>query len=63
MVVRDIDELIVINGEAHHIHEEMRGSNLFIDIDNKLKQKGGWSFFQQMLPLLQRTTKAQSLFR
>lgn len=41
MMVRDIDELIVINDEAHHIHEENAWLKSIRDIDNKLKQKGG----------------------
>ncbi|MBP9751480.1 MAG: DEAD/DEAH box helicase family protein [Candidatus Moranbacteria bacterium] len=41
MVVRDIDELIIINDEAHHIHEENAWLKSIRDIDNKLKQKGG----------------------
>jgi len=41
MVVRDINELIIINDEAHHIHEENAWFNCIRDIDNKLKQKGG----------------------
>ncbi len=41
MVVRDIDELIVINDEAHHIHEENAWLKSIRDINNKLKQKGG----------------------
>ena len=41
MIVRDIDELIVINDEAHHIHEENAWLKCIRDIDNKLKQKGG----------------------
>jgi type III restriction enzyme len=40
MVVRDIDELIIINDEAHHIHEENAWLKAIRDIDNKLKQKG-----------------------
>lgn len=40
MVVRDIDELIVINDEAHHIHEENAWLKSVRDIDNKLKGKG-----------------------
>ena len=40
MIVRDIDELIVINDEAHHIHEENAWLKSIRDIDNKLKQKG-----------------------
>ena len=40
MVVRDLDELIVINDEAHHIHEENAWLKSIRDIDNKLKQKG-----------------------
>ncbi|PIQ68033.1 MAG: type III restriction endonuclease subunit R [Candidatus Taylorbacteria bacterium CG11_big_fil_rev_8_21_14_0_20_46_11] len=41
MIVRDIDELIVINDEAHHIHDEkMAWFKSIQDIDNKLKQKG-----------------------
>ncbi len=42
MIVRDIDELIVINDEAHHIHDEkMAWFKSIQDIDNRLKQKGG----------------------
>lgn len=41
MIVRDIDELIIINDEAHHIHDEkMAWFKSILDIDNKLKQKG-----------------------
>ncbi len=40
MIVRDIDELVVINDEAHHIHEENAWLKSIRDIDNKLKQKG-----------------------
>ena len=41
MIVRDINELIVINDEAHHIHDEnMAWSKSILDIDNRLKQKG-----------------------
>ena len=41
MIVRDIDELVVINDEAHHIHEENAWLKSIRDIDNRLKQKGG----------------------
>lgn len=41
MIVRDINELIVINDEAHHIHEENAWLKAIRDIDNRLKQKGG----------------------
>jgi len=38
---REIDELIVINDEAHHVHDEkMAWFKSIQDIDNKLKQKG-----------------------
>lgn len=41
MIVRDIDELIVINDEAHHIWDEkMAWAKSIQDIDNQLKQKG-----------------------
>jgi type III restriction enzyme len=41
MIVRDIDELIILNDEAHHIHDEnMAWFKSILDIDNKLKQKG-----------------------
>jgi len=40
MIIRDIDELIVINDEAHHIHEENAWLKSIRDIDNNLKQKG-----------------------
>lgn len=40
-IVRDIDELVVINDEAHHIHDSKLGWFKSInDIHNKLKQKG-----------------------
>lgn len=40
MVVRGIDELIIINDEAHHIHDEkMAWFKSIQDIDNRLKQK------------------------
>ncbi|HEY4504769.1 MAG TPA: DEAD/DEAH box helicase family protein [Candidatus Paceibacterota bacterium] len=40
-IVRDIDELIVINDEAHHIHDEkLAWSKSILDIHNKLKGKG-----------------------
>lgn len=41
MIVRDIDELIVINDEAHHLHDDKSAWVKSIqDIDNRLKQKG-----------------------
>ena len=41
MIVRDIDELIVINDEAHHLHDDKSAwVKSIIDIDNRLKQKG-----------------------
>lgn len=41
MIIRDIDELIIINDEAHHIHDEnMAWYKSILDIDNRLKQKG-----------------------
>ncbi len=41
IIIRDINELIVINDEAHHIHDEnMAWYKSILDIDNKLKQKG-----------------------
>ncbi len=41
MIVRDIDELIVINDEAHHIWDDKSAWYKSIqDIDNQLKQKG-----------------------
>ncbi len=41
MIVREVDELIIINDEAHHIHDEnMAWFKSILDIDNRLKQKG-----------------------
>lgn len=41
MIVRDIDELIIMNDEAHHLHDEKSAWVKSIqDIDNRLKQKG-----------------------
>ena len=40
-IVRDIDELVVINDEAHHIHDEkLAWFRSIQDIHNKLLQKG-----------------------
>ena len=41
MIVRDIDELLVMNDEAHHIHDpRMAWFKSVEDIHNRLKQKG-----------------------
>jgi type III restriction enzyme len=42
MIVRDIDELMVLNDEAHHIHDpSMAWFKSIQDIHNRLKQKDG----------------------
>jgi len=41
MIVRDIDELAILNDEAHHIHDpQMAWFKSIQDIHNRLKQKG-----------------------
>jgi type III restriction enzyme len=41
MIVQDIDELVVLNDEAHHIHDpRMAWFKSIEDIHNRLKQKG-----------------------
>ena len=41
MIVRDIDELMILNDEAHHIHDpRMAWFKSIEDINNRLKQKG-----------------------
>jgi len=41
MIVRDIDELAILNDEAHHIHDpRMAWFKSIEDIHNRLKQKG-----------------------
>ena len=41
MIVRDIDELLVLNDEAHHIHDSrLAWFKSIEDIHNRLKQKG-----------------------
>lgn len=41
LIVRDIDELVVLNDEAHHIHDpRMAWFKSIEDIHNRLKQKG-----------------------
>ena len=41
MIVRDIDELIVINDEAHHLHDDKSAwVKSIADMGNRLKQKG-----------------------
>lgn len=41
-IVRDIDELVVLNDEAHHIHDSnMAWFRSIEDIHNRLRQKGG----------------------
>ena len=40
--VRDIDELMILNDEAHHIHDErLAWFRAIEDINNKMKMKGG----------------------
>lgn len=42
MIVRDLDEIVVLNDEAHHIHDERRAWFKSIeDINNRLKMKDG----------------------
>lgn len=42
VIVRDINELVVLNDEAHHIHDpRMAWFKSIEDIHNRLKQKGG----------------------
>ena len=41
MIVREIDELVILNDEAHHIHDpRMAWFQSIQDIHNRLKQKG-----------------------
>lgn len=41
VIVRDVDELVVLNDEAHHIHDpRMAWFKSIEDIHNRLKQKG-----------------------
>ncbi len=41
MIVREIDELVILNDEAHHIHDpRMAWFKSIDDIHNRLKQKG-----------------------
>ena len=41
MIVRDVDELMILNDEAHHIHDSrMAWFKSIEDINNRLKQKG-----------------------
>jgi type III restriction enzyme len=41
-IVREVDELIVLNDEAHHIHDEkLAWSKSIEDLHNRLLQKGG----------------------
>ena len=39
-IIRDLDDLIVLNDEAHHIHEENAWKRTIEDIDNHFIQKG-----------------------
>lgn len=42
MIVRDVDELVVLNDEAHHIHDgNLAWFKSIEDIHNRLVQKGG----------------------
>ena len=42
MIVRDIDELMVLNDEAHHIHDaKLAWFQSIQDIHHRLLQKGG----------------------
>lgn len=39
-ILKDIDDLIVLNDEAHHIHEENAWKNTIADINNNFIQRG-----------------------
>ncbi len=42
VIVRDVDELVILNDEAHHIHDErLAWFKSIEDIHNRLKMKGG----------------------
>ncbi len=46
-IVRDIDELVVLNDEAHHVHDErMAWFKSIEDIDNRMKQKDSYLSLQ-----------------
>ena len=46
-IVRDIDELVVLNDEAHHIHDrQMAWFKSIEDIHNRLKHKGSYLSIQ-----------------
>ncbi|MCD6568071.1 MAG: DEAD/DEAH box helicase family protein [Dehalococcoidia bacterium] len=46
-IVRDVDELVVLNDEAHHIHDsQMAWFKSIEDIHNRLKHKGGYLSIQ-----------------
>ena len=40
-IVREVDSLVVLNDEAHHLHEKNAWFNAIEDIALKLRQKGG----------------------
>lgn len=47
VLVREVDEIAVLNDEAHHVHDEKLAWNRSIeDIHNKLRMKGGKLAFQ-----------------
>ena len=47
MIVRDVDELMVLNDEAHHIHDsKLAWFKSIEDIHNRLKQKGAFLSLQ-----------------
>ncbi len=39
-IIKDLDDLIILNDEAHHIHEENAWKKTIDDIDNNFIQKG-----------------------
>ena len=47
MIVRDVDELMIFNDEAHHIHDaRLAWFKSIEDIHNRMLQKGGWLSLQ-----------------
>ena len=64
MIVRDIDELMVLNDEAHHIHDSrLAWFKSIEDIHNRLLQKGGSLALQVDVTATRSTTTAQSSSR
>ena len=62
-IIKDLDDLIILNDEAHHIHEENAWKKTIADIDNNFIQKGKKLLLQVDVTATPKNKKGQIFFQ